>query len=424
MSVDNSAHIKTANLKGLALKDFFKGAYALANCECCVCNTPLRDAESVELGIGPVCRKKYGYTNAPASNVDLMAALTSLTTAQIDMDVFKYVLANKDSVRMMNNILVAYSTYLMGQKRGAEIVKITPAIRAFGYTLLADKLEIDRTKHKFLTIGLTSDLFFRTDNRTIINEMNKYLDLDHKQVKGFKGKGFVLTTDEHKEVAEWLCAKHAPRDLVYINGGAAILNIDTMTEPAVIANYVEPLNKHNYAYRLEFDASLSATVFTYPFPCPKVFNGLRVHGKVVPEIVNGYRYKQTILRTPDEMALAMWLIAGELNGNGSAYVNGTDVPMPLQSALPLPNLMSAPKKKTPQDIKFRVWYSSARSINVATPVPWDHDWVRPLQGDLKKLGAKFDKATLSWRLPKATENEIWALIAQHSPYTKCDFPAL
>ena len=128
MSVDNSAHIKTANLKGLALKDFFKGAYALTHSECCVCSRALRDAESVETGIGPICRKKYGYTNAPASNVDLAIALKTLTLARIDMDVFKYIIANKDSVRMMNNILIAYCTYLMGKRRGAEIVKITPEI--------------------------------------------------------------------------------------------------------------------------------------------------------------------------------------------------------------------------------------------------------------------------------------------------------
>jgi len=28
---------------------------------CCVCNRPLVDAVSVELGIGPDCREKYGY---------------------------------------------------------------------------------------------------------------------------------------------------------------------------------------------------------------------------------------------------------------------------------------------------------------------------------------------------------------------------
>mgnify|MGYP003644810763 CR=1 FL=1 len=28
---------------------------------CCICNTALRDAKSVEMGIGPTCRKKYGF---------------------------------------------------------------------------------------------------------------------------------------------------------------------------------------------------------------------------------------------------------------------------------------------------------------------------------------------------------------------------
>lgn len=29
--------------------------------KCCACRRPLRDALSVELGIGPVCRERYGY---------------------------------------------------------------------------------------------------------------------------------------------------------------------------------------------------------------------------------------------------------------------------------------------------------------------------------------------------------------------------
>ena len=66
---------------------------------CCVCNRPLVDSVSVELGIGPDCRKKHGYNveateeNRKAANVlvhkvaaawntstkmDLMAALKEL----------------------------------------------------------------------------------------------------------------------------------------------------------------------------------------------------------------------------------------------------------------------------------------------------------------------------------------------------------
>ncbi|WNM70260.1 capsid decoration protein [Myxococcus phage Mx1] len=34
---------------------------------CAVCNRPLRDAVSVEIGIGPDCREKYGYNEAISS---------------------------------------------------------------------------------------------------------------------------------------------------------------------------------------------------------------------------------------------------------------------------------------------------------------------------------------------------------------------
>lgn len=36
---------------------------------CCVCARPLCDAKSVELGIGPDCRRKYGYENACTEEV-------------------------------------------------------------------------------------------------------------------------------------------------------------------------------------------------------------------------------------------------------------------------------------------------------------------------------------------------------------------
>ena len=106
------------------------------------------------------------------------------------------------------------------------------------------------------------------------------------------------------------------------------------------------------------------------------------------------------------------------------YVNGVDVPLAPQSSMAVPNLIANPPKKTPVEIDFKVWYSSVRSINVATPVPWNHAWVKPLQVALKGIGAKFDKRTMSWRLPKAKEQEIWALISSHSPYCKNEFPPL
>lgn len=411
MSVDNSAHIKTANLKGLPLKDFFKGAYALSDCKCCVCNTALRDAESVEVGIGPTCRKKYGYTNAPASNVDLAKALTILTMARIDQQVFMYIIANKDSVRMMNNILVAYSTFLMGQRRGVEIVKITPAMRELGYGTLAAKLEIDRTKHKFLDMG-NGNIFFRTASRKVEEDMYKYLKKSPQKIKGYAGNGFVLDVVEDITVAEWLVALHCPNDLAFINGGAALLSISNMTEPSVIANYVAPIDASQYAFRIESDGN--RYLFSYPYPNPTIYYGMKNEG-LEPEYVQGHRGKKTVLHTAQEIAYAIWLMSGVAAGQ-SAFITGQVVTLQDQASLPQPAMLI----KTPAQIGFEI-SPNGQGVAIKTPVPWNHTWVKDFQADLKKIGAKFVSNGKYWQLPPNTMSNVWALVDQLTPYSQTDF---
>ena len=43
-------------------------AIALVATHCCLCGRALVDAESVECGVGPVCRRKYGYVDGPDCN--------------------------------------------------------------------------------------------------------------------------------------------------------------------------------------------------------------------------------------------------------------------------------------------------------------------------------------------------------------------
>lgn len=43
---------------------------ALVAANCCVCGRPLCDSVSVETGIGPVCREKYGYNNGGVTEDD------------------------------------------------------------------------------------------------------------------------------------------------------------------------------------------------------------------------------------------------------------------------------------------------------------------------------------------------------------------
>lgn len=51
--------------------------YRLMDTRCCICNKSLKDAVSVEIGIGPLCRKKYGHAEVNDADRDFINALTS-----------------------------------------------------------------------------------------------------------------------------------------------------------------------------------------------------------------------------------------------------------------------------------------------------------------------------------------------------------
>ena len=84
-------------------------ATLLVATHCCACGRPLVDAQSVELGIGPVCRKKHGF----------------------DMPV-------DDEVRASANKLVYQ---IAANPQGLDTLKKISEIRELGFSVLADCLE-------------------------------------------------------------------------------------------------------------------------------------------------------------------------------------------------------------------------------------------------------------------------------------------
>lgn len=418
---NHSAHIDTAKLKGMKIAEFFSGAFALAQSKCCVCNTALRDAKSVELGIGPTCRENMHYKDPANPNANMAVVFGAVAKAKVDNLVFQYLIANKGDPRMLNNILVAYSTYLMGQSRGIEIRNLTPAMRELGYTILADKLEVDRTEHKFLDVG-NGKTFFRTTKTSVINDLAKYLGITPVALKGQKGKGFLFANAGDIEVAKYLLAKEIGGgiELLWDKGGLATLpKVETLPVPTVISSYVAPIKKSKFDYQIEYNAALGAHTLKSPFPSPKVFHGLRNHYNIVPERVAGYKSKVYVLGTQDQIDLALWLIAEDAP-NTNIYFKGNSLNVQ-QAALTMPNIIANPPKLSPDKIDFRVWDVTSRSMAVQTPKPWNHSWVKPLQGDLKNIGAKFDRKGLFWKIDKKCASQVWALITQHSPYTQADF---
>jgi hypothetical protein len=110
---------------------------ALVATDCALCGHPLRDAVSVEIGVGPICRKKYGYTEAQApanvmqARVEARAAFDGELPATLDE-----ALCACDA-RRAANILIHRAAV---EQLSPRTRHLTAAISALGFTAVADRL--------------------------------------------------------------------------------------------------------------------------------------------------------------------------------------------------------------------------------------------------------------------------------------------
>jgi len=187
---ERADHIKVAELAGMPIPTFFQTEYRLTATNCCVCRRSLRDALSVQLHIGPVCRSRYGYDDEPeitdtmrATAMGMVAALEQ--TGVMDPLVSKYIVANRTNGRMMNNILVAWASIHYNEK--SKVLAVTPIIRALGYWRLAGKLEWDRSVVQ-LRIDKTTGILevYTPKNYTYTRDLKETLPL---AVKVFNDNG-------------------------------------------------------------------------------------------------------------------------------------------------------------------------------------------------------------------------------------------
>lgn len=104
----------------------------LATC-CAACGRPLRDAASVEAGMGPDCREKYGYSAAqgPAS----WARVEDLLIAA-ERPLFDAVTAHWGDAHKAANVLVHHAACSPRDQRGLHV----QVLSALGYVTLAKAL--------------------------------------------------------------------------------------------------------------------------------------------------------------------------------------------------------------------------------------------------------------------------------------------
>ncbi len=108
---------------------------------CCVCNRPLVDALSVELGIGPDCRKKYmGKLEGPARDRanKLVHALALLISGMLPEDVEGVPADTVKAAYALGGTKAVGAMLAATSERGSSMLD---ELRTLGFDKLADKFE-------------------------------------------------------------------------------------------------------------------------------------------------------------------------------------------------------------------------------------------------------------------------------------------
>ena len=169
-------------MKGMKPNEYFGNRQGMTATTCCVCSKPLTDSVSVQWAIGPVCRANYVSVavSVPCTQTALNEFWGYVALAQLDSDLENYLFSNESNFQMMCNIITAYCSYVTKDIDGhSKIVKLAPAVRALGYSNLADRLEEDRCKvlvypqptDKFLLVVPTN----KKQLEPVFTEFHKYL---------------------------------------------------------------------------------------------------------------------------------------------------------------------------------------------------------------------------------------------------------
>jgi len=121
---------------------------------CAVCHRALRDAESVERGVGPDCAQNYGYDAAQTAPRWL---LVDLALDGITVEAYKGV--SSDPKTLANALVHRVALQFRDEAKTEENGRLIAAIRATGFTTLADKLAegIKEWKRPEIQVALEGD---------------------------------------------------------------------------------------------------------------------------------------------------------------------------------------------------------------------------------------------------------------------------
>lgn len=131
---------------------------------CCICGRDLCDAKSVELGTGPVCRKRYFRdADIPIDNDGWARALGVVAQSGLPEHIIDGVLDRRPDTRLAANLVVYWASAHHTDRK--TVLTCSNIVRFLGYTTLADKLERDRSDLRFETEGDEIHIYCKRNDR-------------------------------------------------------------------------------------------------------------------------------------------------------------------------------------------------------------------------------------------------------------------
>lgn len=107
--------------------------------KCACCGRPLKDSTSVEFGIGPICRAKYDYEDAPEVTAKMKAQIaTRLSSLPAETQDYFWATVNRGDSREAANFLVKY---IAVHQKDDESKKAVQMLRILSFEKLADRID-------------------------------------------------------------------------------------------------------------------------------------------------------------------------------------------------------------------------------------------------------------------------------------------
>lgn len=209
-------HGTSITIEGLT----FSTLASITASHCCICRKSLTDAESVQLGIGPICSSRYYKLSHEPTPKEVKVALGIVVAAKHLTDNVKEALRSlkrKGDFRTFANLLVKWASAHYDQRD--VVLDCADAVEALGFTEMAERLRMDRSPVYFGTDPEDANRFlvaFKGSKAwAMVNDIRRYLTLTPTTWKRSDAKGFgnrdrfsFERTDRNEQLVKCLLSVH------------------------------------------------------------------------------------------------------------------------------------------------------------------------------------------------------------------------